>query len=98
MNFSVINLVEGQEELVVCPLIMLLVHGSFPIPPKEREREKKNGWLFCCKLCYVISVAEYSFIAGIHKPKPHVDICIIGDVFIATSLYHGVIDYSLLYC
>lgn len=28
MNFSIINLVEGQEELVVCPLIMLLVYGS----------------------------------------------------------------------
>lgn len=28
MNFSIINLVEGQEEFVVCHLIMLLVYGS----------------------------------------------------------------------
>lgn len=59
----------------------------------NREGGKKKGWWFSCKLCNVVSYAEYWFIAGIHKPKPPCWDRIIGDVIITTSLYHGVITH-----
>lgn len=65
-----------------------------PIPLKQRRgQKKKKGWWFSCKLCNVVSYAEYWFIAGIHKPKPPCWDHIIGDVIITTSLYHDVITH-----
>lgn len=87
----------------VAPVQRMLSWNNFKINTEQagltlpfhwnREGAKKKGWWFSCKLCNVVSYAEYWFIAGIHKPKPPCWDRIIGDVIITTSLYHGVITH-----